>query len=154
MQAVVGPRLVPPLLAGRPAYVLGALDAVHTWSYLPDVARALVVLGTDERAWGRAWHVPAAPALTLRELAERITALAGAPRPRLRQIPPALLRAVGLAVPQAREFAEVRHQHERPFVLDSTAFTATFGVHATPVDEALAVTVRWWQSRRQAETAA
>ena len=34
----------------------------------------------DERAWGRAWHVPTNDPLTVRELAQQFTEVAGAPR--------------------------------------------------------------------------
>jgi nucleoside-diphosphate-sugar epimerase len=105
----------------------------------------MVVLGTDERAVGRAWHVPSPPPLTLRELARRLAAAAGAPEPRLRTVPAWLQRVVGLGVPMVRELAEVRHQHVRPFVLDSAAFTGTFGVEATPIDVAVKETADWWR---------
>jgi nucleoside-diphosphate-sugar epimerase len=75
--AMIGERFVPSVLAGRPVYVLGDPDAPHTWSYLPDVANTLAVLGTDERAWGRAWHVPSPPPLSQRALARRLAELAG-----------------------------------------------------------------------------
>jgi len=47
----------------------------------------------------------------------------------------------------ARELGEVRHQFTGPFVLDSTAFTAQFGVTATPLADTFAETVRWWRER-------
>ena len=72
-------RIVDRLLAGRKVRVLGDPDAPHSWTYVPDVGRTLAVLGTDERAWGRPWHVPSAPALSQRELAVRFCAVAGAP---------------------------------------------------------------------------
>jgi hypothetical protein len=50
----------PRCAAGRRAWVVGDPDAPRGWSYLPDVAATLATLGTDERALGRAWHVPSA----------------------------------------------------------------------------------------------
>jgi len=148
--AMLGERFVAPVLAGRPASVLGDPDVPHTWSYLPDVAAALAVLGTDERALGRAWHVPSPPPLSQRAVARRLAELAGAREPRLRRVPAAVVRAAGLFSPMLRELRETSHQFARPFVMDSSAFTATFGVEATPVDDALKQTVAWWQSRTAA----
>src|SRR4051812_28239038 len=51
-------RQLPTLRRGRRAWVVGDPDVRRTWGYLPDVAATLAVLGTDERALGRAWHVP------------------------------------------------------------------------------------------------
>jgi hypothetical protein len=95
------------------------------------------VLGTDPRALGRAWHVPTADAVTLRELVRRFAVVAGLPEPRLRRMPEAVLRLGGLFDSEAREFAKVRYQFESPWVLDSSAAQQTFGLAPTPLDEVL-----------------
>ena len=46
-----------------------------------------------------------------------------------------------------RELQETRYQFDRPFVADSTRTLATFGLEATPWDEAAAATVAWWRAR-------
>lgn len=131
-------RNVERLLAGRKAYVLGHPDVPHAATYVPDVGRTLATLGTDARAWGRPWHVPTAPAVSQRQLAERFCRIAGAPPARVGALPGALLTAVGTFAPQVREFRETRYQFDRPFQLDSSACTATFGITAIPTDDALA----------------
>ena len=131
-------RNVDRLLAGKKAYVLGSVDEPHAATYVPDVGRTLAVLGTDERAWGRPWHVPSAPAVSQRRMAERFCQVAGAPPARIAPIPSAVLTAVGLVSPQVRGFRETRYQFDRPFLLDSSACTATFGITATPMDDAFA----------------
>jgi nucleoside-diphosphate-sugar epimerase len=134
-------RIAARLLAGKPARVVGSLDAPHSWTYVDDVATALSVLGTDERSWGRAWHVPTDAPLTQRQLAERFCARAGAPPPRLSVYRPLALRAVGVFSPAVRELKETTYQFAEPFVVDSTAFVSTFGTTPTPVDVGLAATV-------------
>ncbi|MDG4793415.1 NAD-dependent epimerase/dehydratase family protein [Micromonospora sp. WMMD1082] len=126
-----------PLLAGRRAFVPGPLDVPHTWTSINDMAAMLVTAATDERAWNRAWHVPSAPPLTVRELATRFTRAVGAPAPRLATIPGPIFRAAGLLSPMMRELQTTAYQFARPFVMDSTAATATFGRHPQPIDEAL-----------------
>ncbi len=147
---MMGTAFMPRILAGRAPYVIGRPDVPHSWSFMPDVVRALVVLGTDERAWGRAWHVPVAPPESLRGMAGRVAAVAGVPEPAVRRIPEPVVRGVGLFVPMMREFAEVRYQHDRPFVLDTSAFTQTFGIEATPMDDAVKATTQWWITRSAA----
>jgi len=129
--------VAPGVLAGKVATAPVNFDAPHSVTFTGDVGRTMAVLGTDERAWGRAWHVPTAPATTMRDLANRLAALAGAPSPRLRRMPGFVLRLGGLFQPTAREFLEMRYQFERPFVLDSSAATATFGLKPTDLDDAL-----------------
>ncbi|MFI5833755.1 NAD-dependent epimerase/dehydratase family protein [Micromonospora sp. NPDC051300] len=127
--------VLPRVLAGQRVFLPVDWDAPHTWTYVPDVARTLVAAATDPRAWGRAWHVPSAPAVSMRELAERAANRAGAPAPRLTRMPYPLLWAAGVVNPFARELRETAHQFARPFVLDSRAATATLGIDPTPLDE-------------------
>jgi nucleoside-diphosphate-sugar epimerase len=63
-QSHLGDRVVPRLLSGKRVSVLGSPDKPHTWTYTEDVSRMLVTAARDERAWGRAWHVPSNPPRT------------------------------------------------------------------------------------------
>lgn len=140
-------RVVPALLRGRPARVLGDPDAAHSWTFVPDVARALVRLAEDERAWGRAWHVPTAEPYSTRTAVERMCRISEVSPVSVSTTPWWLLRALGLFSPMLRELGEVRYQFDRPFIIDSSAYTSTFGEHPTPSEDALASTVQWWQRR-------
>ncbi|WP_230415932.1 Rossmann-fold NAD(P)-binding domain-containing protein [Micromonospora tarapacensis] len=126
-----------PLLAGRRTFAPAPLDVPRTWTSINDVAAMLVTAATDQRAWNRAWHVPSAAPMTIRELATRFTEVAGAPAPKLTSVPGAILRAAGLFIPMLREFQTTAYQFARPFVMDSTAATTTFGLRHQPIDEAL-----------------
>lgn len=143
----LGERVVPRVLAGKRVRLLGDPDVAHSFTYVPDVARALVRAGGDERAWGKAWHVPTAPAVSQRRMVELLCEQAGVAPVAVSSIPWPVLRAVGIAVPMMREMFETRHQVDERFVLDSTAFTATFGEQPTPLSEGLAATVDWWRQR-------
>ncbi|MFI6328798.1 NAD-dependent epimerase/dehydratase family protein [Micromonospora chersina] len=133
--------VLPRVLAGQRVFLPVDWDAPHTWTYIPDVARTLVAAATDERAWGRAWHVPSAPAVSMRDLAGRAAAVVGAPAPRLIRMSYPLLWVAGLANPFARELRETAYQFDRPYLLDSTAATATLGIEATPLDRVVKETV-------------
>jgi nucleoside-diphosphate-sugar epimerase len=124
---------------------LGDPAAPHSWTYLPDVARALATAGTDERARGRAWNVPTNPPLSAQALAERLRALAGAPAPRIARMPRWVFNAIGVVSPLVRELRETRYQFDRPFVVDSSAFESTFGIAPTPIDEALEATLEFYR---------
>ena len=129
--------LTPAIAKGRTAWVPGDPDAPHTWTYVGDMARTLVTLARDERAWGRAWHVPSAPAVSVRDLAARFAAVTGTPAVRIRKLPRFVMRTAGLVVPMARELAEMDYQFYGPFLLDSTETEQTFGFGATDLDVAL-----------------
>ena len=133
--------VLPKVLTGKRASVPADLDAQHSWTYVGDVARTLVAVAADENAWGRPWHVPSPPPVSVRELATRAAELANAPAPRVATMPGPVLRLAGLFSPAAREMVEVQYQLRRPFVLDSSAATAAFGIEPTPIDDALRETV-------------
>ncbi|MGI5336311.1 NAD-dependent epimerase/dehydratase family protein [Streptomyces sp. CA-181903] len=140
-------RFMPPLLRGKAVTALGDPDAPHSWSYLPDVAAALVEAAGEERAWGRAWHVPTEPPLSVREMADRLAAAAGTAPVTVRATPPAVLAVASLFSPLLRELKEIRYQFDRPFVVDSSAYRSAFAVRSTPVDEQVEATVAWWRER-------
>ncbi|MFP3906321.1 MAG: NAD-dependent epimerase/dehydratase family protein [Acidimicrobiales bacterium] len=140
----LGRRFMPKLLAGKRLSHIASPDVPHSWTYLPDVGRTLATLGTDERAWGRAWHVPTNPPLTYRQMAELMAAEADAPTPKISTIPHWLQRGLGLAMPMVRELEETHHQFAEPWILDSSAVTEVFGLEPTPMDRAVADTVAWW----------
>ncbi|WP_354638493.1 NAD-dependent epimerase/dehydratase family protein [Kitasatospora camelliae] len=140
-------RVVPRVLAGRSVSVLGDPDAPHSWTHLPDVARALVEVAGEERAWGRPWHVPTVPARSIRAMVDLLAAEAGTGPVAVRRVPPAVLGAAALFSPLLRELREVRYQFDRPFVVDATAYEAAFAVRATALEEQVAATVAWWRQR-------
>ncbi|MBD0671759.1 NAD-dependent epimerase [Streptomyces sp. CBMA156] len=140
-------RVMPNLLKGRPVATLGDPDTPHSWTYLPDVARAMAELAGEERAWGRAWHVPTAAPLSVRAMAGRLAAEAGGGPVAVRRLPAPLLAVAGLVNPLLRELREVRYQFDRPFTVDCSAYEAAFTVRATPLEEQLRATVAWWRER-------
>ncbi|MGW0389952.1 NAD-dependent epimerase/dehydratase family protein [Streptomyces sp. NPDC003042] len=140
-------RVMPPLLRGKPVSTLGNPDAPHSWTYLPDVARALVEVASEERAWGRPWHIPTERALSVREMVDRLAAQSGTGPVAVRGLPSAVVAVASLFSPLIRELKEIRYQFDRPFVIDSSAYEAAFAVRATPVDEQIKTTVDWWRER-------
>ncbi|WP_067464388.1 NAD-dependent epimerase/dehydratase family protein [Nocardia amamiensis] len=137
---------LPAVLAGRRVLFPADLDTAHSWTDVGDTARTLVAVADDEDAWGRAWHTPTAPPMSIRELAELAATIAGAPPARVRRMPAAMLWAAGLFDPDARELPELRYQFDRPFVIESSAATAKFGIDPTPTVDALRATIAAFQA--------
>lgn len=106
----------------------------HSMTYTPDIGAALAVLGTDERARGRAWHLPTAPALTGGDYLE----LATDGKLAHRTMTAATVRVGALFVAEARESLEMAYQYTAPYVFDSSAFESTFGIAPTPYRDGIA----------------
>src|ERR671916_588376 len=136
---------------GKGAQVAGDPDKPHTYTYVPDVGRGLVVLGEREEALGQAWHLPSPETVTTREFVETIFEEAGKPA-RVQAAPKILLRAMGLFNPGMREIIEMLYEFEEPFIVDDSDFKRTFGEQATPLREGIQRTVRWYRQERPAGT--
>jgi nucleoside-diphosphate-sugar epimerase len=149
--SAVGERVFPALIAGRPAQVLGNPDVPHTYTYIGDFGRALVLLGSCEQAFGQAWHVPNPETTTTREFLRLAAQAVGRPL-RVQAAGPVLLTLAGLLNREVREFWELRYEFEQPYVVDSSRFEAAFGLRATPLAEAIAETVAWYQSKVRSGT--
>jgi len=141
-QSNLGDRVVLPALAGRPASVLGDPDHPHTYTFVPDIGRMLVELGSRDGVTGRVWHVPNDPVTrTTRELVGIVAKCAGHPGLPLRRTSPLLLRIAGLWDPTVRSLLEMEYLFAEPFVVDSTRAAEELGLHATPVVDGLERTV-------------
>lgn len=142
--AHAGSRMLRPLLAGGTIRPIGSADALHSWTYLPDFARALRSAAGEPQAWGRAWHVPSPEPSTLRDVARRFAAAAGAPEPRISPLPMSAVRALGLVVPLMREIGRIGYQFTEPFVLDSTASQRVLGLTPTSWPQIVEETLAAW----------
>lgn len=143
--SALGERTLVPLLQGKPAEVLGALDLPHTYTYISDFGEALAILGERDQALGQSWHVPNPPTLTQRELLNLFFKEAGLP-PRYSIMTKNKLRLGGLFVPAAREMIEMSYEFERPFQVDSSKFVRAFGDIATPYAVSVKETLAWYRA--------
>lgn len=129
---------IDPVVAGRSGTWLYDADLPHSLTYTPDVGRGLAILGTDPAARGRVWHLPTGPALTGRDYLR----LAGGPDRPIKVMGAAMMRIGALFNADARETREMSYQYTAPYRFDSSAFELAFGVGPTPIDVAIAETVR------------
>jgi nucleoside-diphosphate-sugar epimerase len=123
--------------------VLGNPDLPHTFTYLPDFARGLVTLGTQDAALGQIWHVPSAETLSTREFARLVYEAAGRPL-KLGVMPSALLATLALFSPMLRAVKEQQYQRVAPWVVDHSKFARAFRAEVTPHRDATAATLTWY----------
>ena len=137
------------ILAGKKPQWTGRLDQPHTFHYLPDIARGLLVLADRPEADGQVWHLPAAEPLTAQQFFDMIAKAAGQPVPVHASIAnPAMLAVAGIFSPMLREMRETTYQFRAPFVIDASKFDAALGhLDPTPHHDAVQRTVAWYRSR-------
>jgi nucleoside-diphosphate-sugar epimerase len=147
-QSNLGDRVFPPALAGKTATVMGDPDQPHTYTYIPDIGEGLAVLGEHPDTPGEVWHLPNDPQTqTTRQLVDTVYQLAGQPKTKLRGTPVLLLRAFGVINPTVRELVELQYEFQEPFIVDSSKIATKLGVHATPLDQALADTLAGYKTK-------
>jgi len=135
------------LIKNQPALIPYNPDFPHDFTYVPDFARALMILSdAPDDAYGEAWNVPNAPTRTLREMLALAASIAGV-QLRVRVIPRWLLRPAGLFSRELHELIEMRFQTDRPYRVDATKFARRFGAGATSFESGLAATVDFYRRK-------
>jgi nucleoside-diphosphate-sugar epimerase len=129
----------------------GPLHAVHAWAYLPDLARAFVMLAQRQATLPmfEVLHYEG-HCITGTELLEAMARSArrqGLLLPnvplRRRSLPWPLLQIAGLAVPMLREIAEMRYLWSTPHCLSSERLEQLTGkLPITPLDQAMDETLK------------
>lgn len=145
-ESSLGERVFANAVAGKRADFIGDPDLLHTYSYVPDIAAGLAMLGTDERAVGGVWHLPGPETATTRQILDLLADHVGHPVG-VRSMPKLAVRALGRVNPMMRELAEMLYEFDEPFVLDTGKYESTFGTVATPLAAAILATVTWYQDR-------
>jgi len=140
-------------LTGRTAQIMGDPDQPHSYSYTPDVAAALIILATHPEATGSIWHLPVGQTRTTKQIIDTVYRLAGH-KPRSFAAGHTTLTLFGLVKPAMREYLHTLYQFTDAWVVGDSKFRAAFGDHSTPLDDALAATLRWYRERANAVTAA
>jgi nucleoside-diphosphate-sugar epimerase len=143
-RSIVGKQVFRPICAGGTVWFPGDPSLPHTYTYVPDFARALVTLGAHETAMGAAWHVPNAETLTTRQFVEMAGDIAGTD-PTVRGLPSWAIRLLGFVSPTIGQLRETQYQRSEPFVVSHEKFQRAFEFEPTPHREALGRTVEWYR---------
>ena len=98
--SALGQFVFQPALAGKRAQTMGRPDTQHTYSYVPDVGRNLVLLGTRDDAYGQVWHLPNPETRTTRHIIIDVYAAAGQRRTDVTALKRPMLRSARAVQPQ------------------------------------------------------
>lgn len=142
-----GDRMVPRILSGKRLQVVGSAGTPHSFTYVPDLAAAMIRAAATPSTWNTVLHAPSNPALSQRELAEAFATAAGVRSPKVSTIPGWAIRAAALFSADMRELIETLYQFQESFVLDSTKSQQLLGLEPTPLDTAARATVQWWREK-------
>ena len=147
LNAAAGDRVFGAALKGKKPGFIGKPGMPHTYSYLPDMARAMVVLAERKEASGEVWHLPADKAVTGEDFAALLGEILGR-QVQVSYMPEILIDVAGIFVRDIREVKEQMYEFNEPYILDSSKFQRAFGPFAvTPHKEAIKTTLDWYRTR-------
>lgn len=139
--AHAGERMLKPATSGGTVRPLGDADQPHSWTYLPDLAAAMIAAAALPTEPDRLLLAPTSAPRTQREVATAYAAVAGRPAPKVSTLGPRLIRLVGRFHRETGGLAEMVEQFDRPFTMDSSASEDLLGLAPTPWDVAVKATV-------------
>ncbi len=127
----------------KSAQCLVRADKVHSFTYIPDAAKALYMLANTESAYGQSWHLPSSlPAITSKEFID-IAAKHMHAEVKVQVLPKWLINVIGLFVPVMREMSEMLYQYEFPYEFDSSKFENAFQFKPASYEEGIRQTAEW-----------
>jgi nucleoside-diphosphate-sugar epimerase len=129
-----------PMSKGQTPMCLASDVLPHSYTYVPDAARALMKLMESQSAWNQTWHMPTAgDPPTGREFIEMAAKEMGRP-PKYRVLSRGMVRVFGWFKPMVGEVREMMYQNDSPYLFDSTKFTQAFGIVGMPYAKGIRAT--------------
>lgn len=145
--SMIGEMAISNLLKNRNPMAFGNIDKIHTYTFTPDAAAGVAMLGNTPGAFGEVWHLPTTKEkLTNRKWISLAAELLNK-EARIRVVPEWIVRALGLFVPVMREFPEMMYQFETDYIFDSTKFERKFGKTATSPSEGMKLSLESIRSK-------
>lgn len=142
----MGERVIAPILAGKPIRVVASADLPHSFTYVPDLAAAMITAAASPSLWNTVVHAPTAPAVSQRSMIEMFSAAAGLTAPKVGVIPAWVMRALRLVPGPMKELGDTLYQFRYPYVLDSSRSESILGQQPTSLVDGTAATMAWWAS--------
>lgn len=132
VNSILSETVVKNFAKGKKANWMGDPAVPHSFTYVPDAAKATAMLGNSKDGWGQVWHLPTvAKPLSGLEWIENIASEMGV-KPKYTVLSKSMIRMLGWFIPFLREMPEMMYQYDRPYVFDSTKFEKRFSLKATP----------------------
>ena len=111
----------------------------HSFTFVPDAAKAMVMLANSSDAWNQTWHLPTRSSPpTAKQLIESAARALGV-KPRYHVLHRPIIRLAGLFNTTIRELPEMLYQYDRPYLFDSSKFEKAFKFTPTEYDTGIGV---------------
>jgi nucleoside-diphosphate-sugar epimerase len=108
-----------------PMWMIDA-DKIHSFTYTPDAAKAVAIVGNTADAYNQSWHLPtSAEKITARQIIDLFNKEMGMSK-KIKLMPMWMLKLLGIFIPILREMPEMMYQNDRDYYFDSSKFNKRF----------------------------
>jgi len=123
-----------------PMWMIDA-DKIHSFTYTPDAAKAVAILGNTADAYNQTWHMPtSSEKLTARQIIDLFNEEMGTSK-KVKLMPIWMLKLLGIFVSILREMPEMMYQNDRDYYFDSSKFNKRFSFIPTSYEDGVKQTV-------------
>lgn len=115
---------------------MGDPNTLHSFTYVPDAAKAMAILGDLPSSDGQIWHLPTAKPQTGKAFLE-MAAKQFHVHNKYMKVNKLLLKSLGIFMKIMREMVEMYYQYEFDYHFNSDKFEKTFGFVPTPYQKGI-----------------
>jgi nucleoside-diphosphate-sugar epimerase len=145
INSIMGSRVFVPAIENKKINIPGKLNQPHTYTYIRDFAKGLVILSENINAFGETWHIPSAETLTTQKFLNLIFKETET-FPSVKTASGFIFNFISRFNPILKELKEVLPSYEQPYVVDHAKFEKAFGNCSTPHETAISETISWFKS--------
>ncbi|TSJ38551.1 NAD-dependent epimerase/dehydratase family protein [Mucilaginibacter corticis] len=109
---------------------LGDPNKLHNFSYIPDMGKAMYLLGQHPESDNQVWHLPTAPVMTGKQFIE-LAANTYKTKPKYMRVGKWLLFLLGLFNKVIMGSVEMYYQYSNDYIFDSSKFEKAFNFKPT-----------------------
>lgn len=125
------------LKKGKKAMWMVDAGKIHTFTFTPDAAKAVALLGNTPDAYNQVWHLPTeSTKLTGKQWIALMAKELHVPA-KYQILPVWMMRLLGLFIPTLKGFIEMTYQYDRDYFFDSSKFEKRFNIKPTPPEESI-----------------
>lgn len=122
----IAPMIFDKLNKGKKPQLMISSKTKHSYTFTPDAARSMVLLGNSEDAYGQSWHLPTdKDVLNGSELVEKASKLFSR-KASFSVITPFMVKMASWFSPVIKESREMLYQFEYDYLFDSSKFNETY----------------------------
>lgn len=128
---------------GKKAQWLINAKLPHSFTYVPDAAKALYLLANDNKAYGQTWHLPTSVEMITGESFIKEAAAAMKVENSFSILPLWMMRLAGLFIKPIKESVEMAYQSEFSYYFNSAKFNKAYNFTSTSYSDGIRDSARW-----------